>query len=461
MKTRLTSTLILFALALLAFGCAMQTRKAATVVETPPETTPDPRALDHFIRGVVLDQQGEVTRAISEYRRALKYDSTAASIYLALAEDYVALKLYDDAMLQLYAALQLDSTNVAALEFLSDLMLEAGQFDSAISLARRLITLNPDEIRYKRNLAGIFLRLNQPAEAIIQYEEILKQHPDDAETLSQMSSLYIALKDFQKALDVSRRLYALDSTDDRVNFTIASLLAELKRPAEADSFFARAIDLNPDDPRYFTNWAYLHISEKDYLRAIDILHKGALHHPRAAEIWAMLGSAYERAGQDSSALKALDHALELDATQLGPYITLGYIYDDRGEFEKALEVYNQALAIAPDDPLLLNNYAYLLAQRKIRLDEALDKVQRALVKSPDNPSYLDTMGWVYFGLGDYQKAMQFLRLALEKDAENGTILEHLGDVYEALGDRPNARAYWLKSLDFDPNNAKIREKLAK
>ena len=58
--------------------------------------------------------------------------------------------------------------------------------------------------------------------------------------------------------------------------------------------------------------------------------------------------------------------------------------------------------IAPDDALVLNNYAYLLAQAGVRLGEALLMVERALELSPDNPSYLDTKGWVYYMLEDYQ-----------------------------------------------------------
>ncbi len=451
--------ILLIPIALLWCGCAHR-------VAPPPasrqitQPTSDTRALDHFIRGVVLDQQGDPTRAIAEYRRALRYDSSSASIYIALAEDYFALKLYDDASLQLDQALRVDSANVQALEFLCDLMIQSELYDSAIALTGKLIELHPEEVRYRRNLASIYLGMDRPADAILQYEEIMQRNPEDGQTLGQISALYISLKDFQKALESSLALFALDSTDDRVCFTIASLMAELDRPAEADSYFARAIKLNPDDPRYFSNWAYLYMNKKDYPQAISILQKGTAHHPLAADIWALLGSAYERDGQDSSAMKALDHSLELDASQVGPYITLGYIYDERGEFEKALEVYNQALSIAPEDPLLLNNYAYLLAQRGVRLEEALEKVSLALKQNPDNPSYLDTMGWVYYGLKEYSHAREFIEKALEKDAENPTILDHLGDIFRALGDVQSARKVWLKALEKDGNNVQIREKLA-
>ncbi|RJP80932.1 MAG: tetratricopeptide repeat protein [Candidatus Zixiibacteriota bacterium] len=463
MKNHLIILLCIPAVAglLLLGGCAGHHRPAPQPAAAPGDSGPHPRALDHFIRGVVLDQQGEVTRAIGEYRRALLYDSTAASIYLAMAEDYYALKLYDDAVMQLQTAARMEPDNVQVLEFLSDLMMATGYMDSAVALMQRIIDLRPEDDRYHRNLAGLYLRLDRPAEAIAQYEAILDRNPEDVETLSQVSTMYIVLKDFEKALDASHKLYSLDSTDDRVAFTLASLLAELKQSEEADHYFARAVKLNPDDPRYYTNWAYLHVGNQGYWQAINILQKGTRHHPNAPDIWSLMGSAYERAGQDSLAVRSLDRALELDATQLGPYITLGFIHDRRGEVEKAMDIYAQGLAIAPEDPLLLNNYAYLLAERKIRLGEALTMVQTALQKSPGNPSYLDTAGWVYYGLGEYNKAREYLERALALDSENATILEHLGDVYAALGDKEAARDYWIRALQFDSANLQVREKLEK
>ncbi len=121
---RIKPTIFLLAAAAVWWsGCASH-RPSTTPEPTAESPEVSPKALDHFIQGVIYDQQGEITRAIGEYRQALKYDSTAASIYLALAEDYLTLKLYDDALEQLHAGLAYDSTNAEVLEFLSDLLMK-------------------------------------------------------------------------------------------------------------------------------------------------------------------------------------------------------------------------------------------------------------------------------------------------------------------------------------------------
>ncbi|MCX6640096.1 MAG: tetratricopeptide repeat protein [bacterium] len=451
---------VIILLAIVGFGCAPQT-KVEIIAEPAPVKEPPRAALDHFIKGVIYDQQGEPTRAISEYRNALRFDSTATAIYLSLAEDYLALQLPDDALSQLRSALRIDSLDSRVLEFISDLMVQMDQMDSAAFYLERLVNDNPNDIRYRQNLANLYIRQNRLTEAIAQLEQIRLEHPENWETLGQLSTLYIAQKNYDRALEVTLQLNDFNPNDDRICFTVASLFAQMKKTTEADSFFARAAKINPDDPRYYTNWAYLHLSQSNYSKAVEILKKGTAHHPTAADMWALLGSAYQQSKQDSLALKACDTALELDASQVGPYITIGYIYDNRGDTDRAIEVYDQALTIAPEEPLVLNNYAYLLAQKGVRLNEALGMVEKALQKSPDNASYLDTIGWIYYMMGRYELANKFIAQALALDNKNAAVWDHLGDVYLAQGDKGQARSAWLKALEFDEKNIKIREKLAR
>ncbi|MFH1861748.1 MAG: tetratricopeptide repeat protein [bacterium] len=443
-------------------GCATRTR-TLRIEATPlaePSSQPHPMALDHFIRASILDQQGEITKAIGEYRRALQYDSAASTIYLALAEDYLMLQLYDDAMLQLVAGFQIDSTHVEIQELLCDLLLQFGNADSAQYFAERLVQMKPEEAQYLANLAEIQMKQGKTQEAILNFKKILGNHPSDMNTLGQLSALYIASKNYQSALDYSLMMHNLDPENDRICYTLAALLDELGRTAEAEDFYLKATTLNPNDPQYFINWAFLHINKNDHQRAIEILESAVKYHPNTVQIWSLLGNSYHQIEQDDSAIEILLHAISLDSTQVSPYVTLGIIYDTRNEFEKAEETYRKAIQLDPENALLLNNYAYLLAQRKVRLNEALEMVERALEKTPDSPYYLDTIGWIHFGMGDYTKAREFLEKALELDEPNAELLSHLGDVLYALGDVETARQYWLRALELDPENTNIREKLA-
>ena len=94
------------------------------------------------------------------------------------------------------------------------------------------------------------------------------------------------------------------------------------------------------------------------------------------------------------------------------------------------------------------------------MNEALEMSEQSIEQTPDNPSYLDTMGWIYYQMGDYPQALEFLLRAQELSEENGSeLLDHIGDVYWELGENLNARQYWKRAMEVDPDNETLREKI--
>lgn len=124
------------------------------------------------------------------------------------------------------------------------------------------------------------------------------------------------------------------------------------------------------------------------------------------------------------------------------------------------KLYDQAFKYYPDNVLLLNNYAYFLSERGIKLKEALEMSRKTVEKEPENSSYLDTYGWIYYKLKDYKNAKKYIEQAV-KIGSNAVLLEHLGDVYEGMDDIEHAIRYWNESLKLDPDNKDVRNKLAR
>ena len=89
----------------------------------------------------------------------------------------------------------------------------------------------------------------------------------------------------------------------------------------------------------------------------------------------------------------------------------------------------------------------MLADRGMKLPEALKMIQKAVNQQPANAAYLDSLGWVYYKMGDYELAESNLRSAVERDQTDGTVHMHLGDLYEKTGRIRQAAAQWKQSLD--------------
>jgi tetratricopeptide (TPR) repeat protein len=129
--------------------------------------------------------------------------------------------------------------------------------------------------------------------------------------------------------------------------------------------------------------------------------------------------------------------------------TIGLINENLGRLEKSEEIYQKALSIDSTNALVLNNYAYALAERGTELDKALKMVTKALEIDSTNSSYLDTKGWVHYKLGEYDEA----------NPDNAEVADHLGDVYYKLGDKAKAIEYWQKAYEIDPEREGLKEKI--
>jgi tetratricopeptide (TPR) repeat protein len=110
-----------------------------------------------------------------------------------------------------------------------------------------------------------------------------------------------------------------------------------------------------------------------------------------------------------------------------------------GRFDEAELLFLELLASDPGDDATANYLGYAWADRGTRLEEALELILRAVTADPENAAYLDSLGWVYYRLGDLGQAEHWLRRAVELGGTDGTVLSHLGEVLLRKGEADEAR----------------------
>ncbi len=124
------------------------------------------------------------------------------------------------------------------------------------------------------------------------------------------------------------------------------------------------------------------------------------------------------------------------------------------------QLLRRVIAIKPDNAHAHNALGYSLADRRQRLPEARELVQRALELAPGDPFITDSMGWVEFRLGNKTEALRLLRLAY-KARPDTEIAAHLGEVLWSMGEREEARRIWREASGRDAGNDVLRETLAR
>jgi tetratricopeptide (TPR) repeat protein len=118
------------------------------------------------------------------------------------------------------------------------------------------------------------------------------------------------------------------------------------------------------------------------------------------------------------------------------------------------------IKINPKHADALNYIGYTYADKGIYLDRALDLIERAIKYKPNSGHIIDSLGWVYFRKGQYDKALEELKKALELVPEDPTINEHLGDVYFKKKDYGNALKIYKKTLSLkNANQERLNRKI--
>jgi tetratricopeptide (TPR) repeat protein len=128
---------------------------------------------------------------------------------------------------------------------------------------------------------------------------------------------------------------------------------------------------------------------------------------------------------------------------------LGAVYERQKKYDEAEKAFKAVLARDPRDAHALNYLGYMLADRGLRLEESVAYIQRALDVEPNNPAYLDSLGWAYFKMNRLGPAELNLRQAAADRPRDSAVQDHWGDLLLKLGRREEALAAWKRALAGD------------
>jgi tetratricopeptide (TPR) repeat protein len=163
----------------------------------------------------------------------------------------------------------------------------------------------------------------------------------------------------------------------------------------------------------------------------------------------------EDTGKAPEAIALLQLALERFPNHPGVRYQIALMQDKAGLQREAVKNLESLLKDRPEDASLLNALGYSLADRNQKLPRAETLIRKALQASPDNPAFLDSLGWVLFRRGDIPAALPYLERAYRifPDAE---IASHWGELLWVSGKQSDARALWARSLARSPDSKPLR-----
>ena len=352
--------------------------------------------------------------ALQEATRAVESLPGDVAAKVLLAEVLEQGGLIESALEQLNGALEVNERSAPALESAARINASIGNWDAALHFANSLKEHHPG-LSEGHYYAGLAYRGKGDTEASIkELQHAVSRSPTRVEPLSALARSYLQLNQPGEALAIVDDILKRDPTNVVALNVRGETLLSQGRLDEADAAFRRALELKPE-------WAVPHRN---------------------------LGQLFASRGQEREAVEAWSSGLEKSRDKSVVSFELAQFYEDAGKIDQAIAQYETLLVESPDSVMALNNLAMLLVSYR-QDDESLARAQKLAqrLETVTHPAMVDTVAWVYFKVGQFERAKVLLE-GLVQDSPDVPIFEfHLGMVLHSIGELERAQHYLELALD--------------
>ena len=256
--------------------------------------------------------------------------------------------------------------------------------------------------------------------------------PHNSLAIITLGDLCERVKQNEQAIDVYGLVPENDPLRTTADIQTGQILEALERPDEAAKYLNKIVDENPKN--------------EDALSALGNLQRAHKHYAEAIETYT----------------RALAGKSKPEKTDWPIYYFRGISYEREKKWPEAEADLMQALALYPDQPLVLNYLGYSWVDQNMNLDEGFNMLRRAVELRPTDGYIVDSLGWANYKLGRNDEAVKQLERAIDLKPSDPVINDHLGDAYWRAGRKLEAHFQWNHARDLDPepeDKVKILQKI--
>ena len=333
----------------------------------------------------------------------------------------------------------------------ANLLSDLNQKQAAQAFLSEQLAINSDRPRLRLLLARLLFEAQAFSDARVQYQILHEIRPEDGEILFALAMLSIEQADFAQARLHLGRLVRTDQRVNQAQYYLGLVAEKTGDVALALREFAKV------DGGYEYLSAQGRIVElisvnqsledaRSYLAKKKLAHNGL-----RSQFDLIEGQLLSRVDAEDALFEHLDEAIEAQAGDI-PLLYFramsGQKYDRLDILERDLK---QVLTLDPGNADAMNALGYTLADQTDRYDEAYVLIEKALRLKPEEPAFIDSMGWVLYRLNRYEEAIDYLEQAFER-FPNDEVAAHLGEVLWQSGKTRRAKRVWKEALSETPDS---------
>jgi len=384
----------------------------------------------------------------------------AAEIHWVLAQAAEAAAKHDEALSEVRKARDLRPEWELSV-LLEAQLLQAREPAAALAVAKKFLGAYPDANEVRLFYARFLLEQKQYPESRIQFQYLLDKKPGNADLAFAIALLSIQMGELDRAeLELKQALSAGKKDSSTVHYYLAQLNEAKKSEAVALQEYQQVKEGEYAFPSRL-RIAYLLVKADKLNEAREILHQtSAKNNQQLAQLVLTEGQILRDAKQYGLAFQVLSKGLEKLPNHPDLLYEAAMAADKQGKPAIFEEMLRKLIKVDPEHAHAYNALGYSLLERKVRLAEAMQLVEKAYQLQPDDAAIMDSMGWGYYLTGNLAKSEEFMRraFAILPDQE---IAAHLGEVLWQQGARVEARKIWQDTLQKNPDSAVLKAVIKK
>ena len=380
-----------------------------------------------------------------------------------------------DGISDLRVILKNDPASVVAMTLLANAQEIEGSEGLALDNYKKLMTLQKPDLAVLTSAARLAIASEQYQEAESYIRQALELEGDNASLVTNLVKLLVLKEDWETARSFANRLVASEKSKALGYFLMAGLDIRLEENVSAIKNLKASLKAEPKGVESLTSLASLIARESGLEAAVDFMGGHCESYPAQAHCRHLLGSLLAQSGNLDSAITELEVALSLNDKLLITYRQLAKIYGSQrnkdgviavlergiaatqdqglafdmanfyyqvGDFQESSEIY-VSMIDADENALAAKNNLAMLYAEFLNTPENIKKANALIADLQDSerPAFLDTVGWVLYLTGEYDRAVTYLQAAVDKVGSSGLLQYHLGMAFSKLGDSANAKIH--------------------
>jgi tetratricopeptide (TPR) repeat protein len=399
-------------------------------------------------------QSGREQQARDVLRSFVQADPEKEDRWIQAAQFYFARNKQGDGEEQLKEGIRQNGKSFKIRFALSGFYFLSNRPDQGLAVLQECLGLerdaaNPNILHTKNSLAQYYLSQQELDQAKKYADEVIKENPKDVDANYIEGTIHLRKQEALQAVPSFRTVI-----NERQQFIpgyvgLADAHLLIKEYKLAFDTLQNALKIAPDSREVIRAMARVYEAQKDFKSAEAQYRKLLAANPKDLDVHADLGDLMLLAGDVRRAEEEY-----LDIKRRGPSnpfgcVKLSALYAGQKKWDKAISELEQAVRIRPDLWTTTNDLAYMLSEYgsgKKDLDRALALAEKAKSLNPDSPSVFDTLGWINYRKGDMQQSIEWLEKAQAKSVGNPVINYHLGMAYSGLGNPEKAKQYLRTAL---------------